>query len=236
MRVIITRHYKTIINASDQILGWGDSPRDKGWKADVEFVSTRMRERGINFDAVYSSDLERSRQTAMFHANLLGIHIIHDSTALNEVNYGELYKKKKKWVAEHYPRHKKDPDFVYPRGESFRQMQQRSVSYISTLAEKYPEQTVLIVVHAGVIRWLVSHFLGLNYADHLNHKISHRYIGDFLFEGKTCVRYDELGKSSGFISEGGIEIPFTCPVAGGSVISAKLPSAPEFSTRSTRNI
>jgi hypothetical protein len=57
-----------------------------------------------------------------------------------------------------------------------------------------------------------------------------------VFDGETCVRYDELGKSSGFISEGGIEIPFTCPVAGGSVISAKLQSAPEFSTRSTRNI
>ena len=236
MRAIITRHYKTIINASDQILGWGDAPRDKGWKADVEFVSTRLREHGINFDAVYSSDLERSRQTAMFHANLLGIHIIHDSAALNEVNYGQLYKKKKKWVAENYPRHKKDPDFVYPQGESFRQMQQRSVSYLSSLAEKYPEQTVLIVVHAGVIRGLVSHFLGLNYAGHLKHKISHRYIGDFLFEGKTCVRYDELGKPSGFVSDAVIEIPFSCPPAEAPVLSAEFQSAPKIASRSAGDI
>ena len=225
MRAIITRHYKTLTNASEQILGWGDSPRDKGWRADVDFVSSRLREAGISFDAVYSSDLERSRQTAMFHARLLGIHVINDTPALNEVNYGKLYKKKKKWVAEHYPRHKKDPDFVYPGGESFRQMQQRSVGYFLSVAKKYPQQTVLIVVHAGVIRGLVSHFLGLNYADNLKHKISHRYIGDFLFAGKNCVRYDELGKPSGFVSEGVIETPFSCPVSGDPVTSEELQSA-----------
>ena len=236
MRAIITRHYKTIINASDQILGWGDSPRGMGWRADVEFVSARLREHGISFDAVHSSDLERSRQTAMFHAKLLGIHIIYDSPALNEVNYGKLYKKKKKWVAEHYPRHKKDPDFVYPEGESFRQMQQRSVSYLSSLAKSRPQLTGLIVVHAGVIRGLVSHFLGLNYANNLKHRISHRYIGDFLFDGNTCVRYDELGKPSGFVSEGVIETPFSCPLADGPVISAEFQSAPKLSTPSAGNI
>jgi len=236
MRAIITRHYKTIINASDQILGWGDSPRDKGWKADVEYVNSRLQEQGISFDAVYSSDLERSRQTAMFHARLLGIHLIHDTPALNEVNYGKLYKKKKKWVAEHYPRHKKDPDLVYPKGESFRQMQQRSVSYISSLVKTHPQQTVLVVVHAGVIRGLVSHFLGLNYADNLSHRISHRYIGDFLFDGETCVRYDELGKPSGFVREGVIETPFSCPGADAAVVSAGLQSAPKTSTRSAGDL
>ena len=232
MRAIITRHYKTIINASDQILGWGDSPRDKGWKADVEFVSARLHKSGINFDAVYSSDLERSRQTAMFHARLFGIHIIHDSAALNEVNYGKLYKKKKKWVAEHYPQYKKDPDFVYPEGESFRQMQQRSVSYLASLAQANPQQTILIVAHAGVIRGFVSHFLGLKYADNLKRKISHRYIGEFQFQGDSCVRYDELGKPSGFLNEGAIKTPFSCPVRDKPENAAEIQPTADVSTRS----
>jgi len=222
MRAVITRHYKTLSNASERILGWGNSPRYKGWRADVAFVGAQLRKRGVSFDAVYSSDLERSRQTAMFHARLMGIHVIHDTLALNEVNYGQLYGKTKKWVAEHYPRHKKDPDLVYPGGECFRQMQQRSVSYLSSLALTHPQQTVLIVVHAGVIRGLVSHFLGLNYAENLKHKISHRYIGDFLFDGETCVRYEELGKLSGFMRESVIKVPFACAIAGSSVISAEL--------------
>lgn len=236
MRAIITRHYKTLNNVSEQILGWGDSPRDKSWRADVDFVNERLRKAGISFDGVYSSDLERSRQTAMYHARLLGLKIIHDTPALNEVNYGKLYKKKKKWVAEHYPRHKKDPDFVYPGGESFHQMQLRSVDYLSSLAKSHPQQTVLVVVHAGVIRGLVSHFLGLNYADHLKHKISHRYIGDFLFDGENCVRYDELGRASGFVREGVIKIPFTFPVAGRSSATAELQSAAALSGCSTLDV
>lgn len=230
MRAIITRHYKTLINAAEEILGWGDSPRDSGWKADVEYVNAQLQERGIIFDAVYSSDLERARQTAMFHARCFGINIIHDTPALNEVNYGKLYKKKKKWVAEHYPQYKKDPDFVYPEGESFRQMQQRSVAFLASLARTHPQQTVLIVAHAGVIRGLISHFLDLNYADNLKHKISHRYIGDFQFDGKTCQRYDELGKPSGFIRDGIVKVPFTRTVSGTPVIASELDTAAEHSS------
>jgi broad specificity phosphatase PhoE len=223
MRAIITRHYKTLINAADEILGWGDSPRVKGWEDDVGFVDERLRGLGIHFDAVYSSLLERSRQTAMFHARRHGIKLIYDSPALNEVNYGDLYKKKKKWVAEHYPQHKKDPDFIYPGGESFREMQYRSVSYFSSLASAHAGQTILLVVHAGVIRGLISHFMGLDYAENLKRRISHRYIGDFTFDGETCVRYDELGKPSGFVREGVIQVPCKCPVIAAPLIGGELP-------------
>ena len=223
MRAIITRHYKTIINAQEQILGWGDSPRNHDWEEDVSFVDEVLRQRGIRFDAVYSSQLERSRQTAMFHARRHGIQLIRDSQELNEVNYGELYKKKKKWVAEHYPKHKKDPDFVYPGGESFSQMQRRSVDFLSSIANVHQGQTILIVVHAGVIRGLISHFLGLNFADNLKRRISHRYIGDFVFDDGICVRYDELGKPSGFVRDGIIKVPFMCPVIAESDVFRPAP-------------
>ncbi len=207
MRAIVVRHYKTLLNASDQILGWGDAPRVKGWRADVAKVEATLQKRAIEFDAIYSSALERARQTAMFYARQRNIPVIHDAADLNEVNYGLLYRKSKKWVAKHIPEHKKDPDFVYPDGESFRQMQQRSSHYLKFLAENYPQKTILLVVHAGVIRGLVSQFLGLDYAAQLKRKISHRYIGEFVFSGGECVRYDEIGKQSGFVSDGVIEVP-----------------------------
>jgi broad specificity phosphatase PhoE len=207
MRAIVVRHYKTILNAADQIIGWGDAPRAKGWRADLAFVNDRLRECDIRPQAIYSSDLERARQTAMFFAKCHGIHVVHDSALLNEVNYGSLYKKSKKWVASHIPQHKVDPDFIYPDGESFRQMQIRSVSFLASLAGLYPERTILLVVHAGVIRGFVSHFLGLDYASQLKRKLSHRYIGDFQFRGHVCVRYDELGRPSGFVRDGVVEVP-----------------------------
>jgi len=210
MRAIVVRHYKTLLNASDRILGWGDAPRVDGWRADVNYVDGRLREESIHFDAIYSSGLERARQTAMYYARRNRIYIVNDSHQLNEINYGLLYGKSKKWVAKHIPEHKKDPDYVYPEGESFRQMQQRSVSFLVSLTQSRPGQTLLFVVHAGVIRGLVSHFLGLDYAENLKRKISHRYIGQLEFEGGACKRYDELGQKSGFVQSGAVKLPFRC--------------------------
>lgn len=213
MRAIVVRHYKTLLNSSGKIMGWTDAPRHADWLADVEFVDDRLRKQGIKFDAIYSSDLERARQTAMYYGRSHGINIVHDSAALNELDYGLLSSKSKRWVAKHVPEHKKDPDFVCPEGESFRQMQKRSVAFLTALAGIRPDDTILVVVHAGVIRGLVSQFLGLEYADHLKRKISHRYIGEFVFANAACVSYDELGKLSGFVrGPGSVDIPWHRPV------------------------
>ncbi len=207
MRAIVVRHYKTLINASGLIMGWGDAPPVKGWEADMTYVDAILNEHNIQFSTVYTSYLERARQTGMFYARKRGIPLVHDTLALNEINYGALYRKSKSWVEKTIPQHKKDPDFVYPGGESFRQMQLRSVEFFKSLTGKRKDQTILVVVHAGVIRGLVCHFLGLPYAENLKRKLTHRYIGDFLFEGDQCVRYDELGKSSGFVRDGVISVP-----------------------------
>ncbi len=210
MRAIVVRHYKTLLNASNQILGWGDAPRAKDWGDDIAYVYGRLRELEISFDRVYSSNLERARRTAMHYARSYGILYVHDAPELNEVNYGALYKKSKQWVTKNIPQHKKDPDFVYPEGESFRQMQQRSVDFLLSQNAFYPDSTALVVVHAGVIRGFISHLLGLDYARQLKQKVSHRYIGDFTLDRDgTCSRYDELGKKSGFVRSRAIRVPWT---------------------------
>jgi len=208
MRVIVVRHYKTLGNASNQILGWGDAPRVKEWTADLDYVDARLRACEVQVDAVLSSFLERARQTAMFYAKKRGILLVRDSPALNEINYGSLYRKDKDWVKEHFPQHKTDPDFVYPEGESFHQMQQRSVGFLLGLEARFRERTLLVVVHAGVIRGFVSHFLGLDYAANLKQKITHRYIGDFRIEGGSCLAYDELGEPSGFVRDQVVKLPY----------------------------
>lgn len=212
MRAIVVRHYKTVINESGLIMGWGDAPRVKEWETDLKYVDEQLRERCIHFTTIYTSYLERARQTGMFYARQRGIRVVHDVIALNEINYGELYRKSKTWVEENIPQHKKDPDFVYPGGESFRQMQTRSVGYFQSLAKRYPGENILIVVHAGVIRGLVSHYLQLPYAENLKRKISHRYIGDFRFSGERFDSYEELGEPSGFVSDGVVPAVSLCNV------------------------
>jgi alpha-ribazole phosphatase len=208
MRAIIVRHYKTVSNASHRIIGWGESPPVTGWQRDMKYVDKRLHAAGIHIDTIYTSNLRRAQNTGLFYAQSRGIDIIHPSEQLNEVNYGKLSAECKQWAKKYVPLHKKDPDFVYPDGESFRQMQQRSVQFIESIAGANQDKTVLIVVHAGIIRGLICHFLGLDYASNLKRKITHRYIGDFSLEGQACVRYNEIGTRSGFIQDGVIQVPY----------------------------
>jgi alpha-ribazole phosphatase len=210
MRAIIVRHYKTVSNADQRIIGWGESPPVIGWQRDMKHVNKILHAAGIRFDTVYTSNLRRAQNTGLFYAQNHGIDKIHPSEQLNEVNYGKLSTECKKWVKKHVPLHKKDPDFVYPDGESFHQMQQRSVQFIEALASANQDKTVLIVVHAGIIRGLICHFLGLDYASNLKRRITHRYIGDFSLEGKACVSYNEHGTRSGFVRDGVIQVPYCC--------------------------
>lgn len=209
MRLILIRHYKTQFNASGQIMGWGDSLQAENWQEDMIFVEQALRERAFAADCIYSSALGRSRRTAEHFAASFDISTVEVAPELNEINYGTLYKKCKKWVAQQYPRHKKDPDFVYPEGESFNQMQCRSVAFIRRLAAARAGQTVLCVAHAGVVRALLSHFMELNFAAQLRRKVSHRYIGVLTFSGGNCAAYDEWGLPSGFVSDGQLTLPYS---------------------------
>ena len=211
MRLFVVRHYKTMSNARKLIIGWGDSPPEHGWESDLIAVGRILQEAAVEPACIYTSKLERARATGDFFAQMLDVEQQRTSAALNEVNYGILYSKSKKWVAAHIPQYKTDPDFVFPEGESFSQMQARSVACVRQIAKKHAGQDVLMVVHAGVVRGLICHFLGLDYAPNLRRRVSHRYIGVFGFVSGNCLSYDEWGSRSSFVTEGLISVPRKIP-------------------------
>lgn len=202
MRIVVVRHYKTTSNESGKIMGWGDAPPAKNWQEDPNYVAKVLLSANLDTQIIYTSSLARAINTGKFYADNMGIKRVKDSPALNEVNYGKLYNKSKKWAERFVRGHKKDPDLVYPDGESFNQMKTRCIAFVESLAKKHADETVLLVVHAGIIRSFVSHCMKLDYANNLTRKIGHRYIGEFIFNGKHCSQYKELGKESGFISDG----------------------------------
>lgn len=183
-------------------MGWGDAPRAADWELDLLQVDASIRDSGIHFDAFYSSALGRARETARYFAAKRGCSKVQTTPALNEVNYGDLFQRPKRWVVENFPAYKTDADFVFPDGESFHQMQRRSVQLVLSLQQTHAADCLLIVAHAGVIRGLVSHFLHLDLTTNLKRKVSHRYVGELVIEHDTCVYYGELGKLSGFVRDG----------------------------------
>jgi len=207
MRLVLIRHYKTRFNITGQVMGWGDSSPGDDWREDLDYIAGVIGQRELVFDRIYSSDLERSQQTAAYFSRLLGVRQVSAAIELNEINYGDLFGKSKKWVREHYPQYKTDAAFVFPNGESFQQMQKRSVDFVSSMAQACAGENVLAVVHAGLVRGLVSHFLGLDYAPQLKRQVSHRYLAVLDFDGANCVRYEEWGEPSGFVRDLGLEQP-----------------------------
>jgi broad specificity phosphatase PhoE len=209
MRALLVRHYKTRSNVEREVTGWSESPPAANWQADVNYVADILHNASIDFDSVYTSELCRARNTGQFYAQRLKIADVRAAAELNEIDYGKISRRKKRWVEKHVPGHKTDPDMVYEGGESFHQMQRRATRFVTGLARERPEQTLLLVVHAGVIRGLVSHFLGLDYGPQLKRRVTHRYLGDLRFDGERCTGYNELGRPSGFADPQVLELPWS---------------------------
>ncbi len=62
VRFYIVRHGQTLLNSLDRAQGWADSPLTEVGKQMVADIGQKLK--GIDFDAVYTSDMLRAVQTA----------------------------------------------------------------------------------------------------------------------------------------------------------------------------
>ena len=113
--------------------------------------------------AIYSSPLERARETASAIARHVG-HLIRIDRGLLECDFGE-------WTGEALIKLSKLPEwqsvqrhpsgFRFPGGESFVEMQARIAGTIEKLCAKHPGEVVVAVSHADPIKVAVTDALGV---------------------------------------------------------------------------
>ncbi len=114
--------------------------------------------------AIYSSPLERARETAQPLAEIkkLEIDIRED---LREINFGDWQGKSIKQLRRMklWRTVQSQPSQMrFPNGESFPEAQHRLVSCIQKLAEEHqPEELIACFSHSDSIRLVVSHFLDI---------------------------------------------------------------------------
>jgi probable phosphomutase (TIGR03848 family) len=112
--------------------------------------------------AVYSSPLERTRETAAPIADATGRQVQVDDGLL-ELDIGDwtgldlkAARKRPEWATiQRYP-----SGFTFPGGESFVDMQARIVTCVERLRSAHPGETIVAVSHADPIRAAVAHAMG----------------------------------------------------------------------------
>jgi probable phosphomutase (TIGR03848 family) len=132
-------------------------------QAQAQAVGQRLASQPkLKVDAIYASPLERTKETAGFIAAALSLKVKTDKGLL-EADIGDWTGQELKAVAktpEWKIVHSYPSGFRFPGGESFVEMQTRTVSALDRLRRAHPGQTIVAVSHADTIKAAVAHALG----------------------------------------------------------------------------
>lgn len=116
-----------------------------------------------HLDAIYSSPLERTMETAQAIAAHYPDLVIHPLEDVGEVKYGQWQgarlrklRREKLWeTVQIYPSR-----VQFPGGETIRKAQARAVDALESLAARYPNGRVAVVTHSDIAKLVVAHYLG----------------------------------------------------------------------------
>jgi probable phosphoglycerate mutase len=161
-RLLLLRH-ATTEHTGKRLSGWTPGIH-LGSQGVQEARALAERLAPVEIHAIYSSPLERCRETAAAVADPRGLKVgIVDD--LGEVGFGdwtgkelsELAKTDLWRMVQFHPSGARFPD-----GESILEMQTRGVAACERLRAAHPGETVAACSHADVIKAVVAHYLGMH--------------------------------------------------------------------------
>ncbi len=155
-------------------IGWFDSDLTSFGEQQADAAGRRLAAFGIQ--RIYTSDLIRTRQTTQFANRHIGAPV-DIRLELREIFLGDWEGKnsaeREALDEEYYSAWKaRTSDLPYPNGENGSLVFFRTDRLLRELVQK-PEDPILLVTHAGVIRSLVSIYLGMGIEKRFNLQIDH---------------------------------------------------------------
>ena len=169
----IVRHGETEWNVKDRIQGHKDSPLTSQGIRQAYDVAEKLKH--IQFDAIFSSDLLRVKRTVEI-IRLDRKLAISTKKVLRERTYGHFdgktvkeYKKETQHLLEKFEKlsGQEQRKFKFAKGyENDEEVIARFITFLREVAVSYPNRTVLIATHGGVIRTFLAH-MGFAKSDEL---------------------------------------------------------------------
>lgn len=160
--VYLVRHGVTE-QTGKKLSGWmEDIPLSEQGRAEAEAVADRLG--GHKLDAIYSSPIDRTVQTAQPIAQRHDLGVT-TSRPLGEVQYGKwtdrslkVLARTKLWTqVQRWPSAARFPD-----GETLREVQVRVVGEIERIVTEHPRGRVCVVSHGDPIKLICAHYLGVH--------------------------------------------------------------------------
>ena len=165
--VLLARHGETDWNAAGRWQGHADRPLSANGERQARELAARLARFAL--DAVYASDLRRARETARAVAAAHGL-LVDELPELREVDTGSWTGLTRQEARERFPeefaRWEATGEPGWEGGESYDRLSARVVPAVERLGSARPGARVLVVAHAGVVRAVHAHVLGLDPASY----------------------------------------------------------------------
>jgi probable phosphoglycerate mutase len=162
-RICFIRHGETDWNVDKRIQGQTDIPLNETGRAQALAMAFNVAHH--RFDAIYSSDLMRARDTANMLAARRGLDI-RILPQLRERHFGIFQGLAAAEGSQRYPgAHARylarDPDYDFETGESMHTLAARVEAAVSDMTRRHDRQTVAAVTHGGVLDILYRKSTGM---------------------------------------------------------------------------
>ncbi len=206
--IYLIRHAEAEGNLFRRAQGhWNGKVTERG-KKQIDALAERFKD--IHIDAVYSSDLERTKETA--GAILRGRSLeLHTSRQLREIHmgvwegdsWGDL---SYKWPEQMYNFNNDPEKWAVPGCESFVQCGARMTAAITEIARANEGRTVAIVAHGMCIKTFLMRAMGMELSDTSMHHGDNTSVSLLYYDGgKFTVEYyndnSHLGELSTFAKQ-----------------------------------
>ncbi len=162
-KVMLVRHGETDWNREEVFRGRIDVELNQNGREQARALAEAT---GIfQIDAIYSSPLSRSLETARIVADVHHLDV-EVAAGFIDLHYGEWQGLKHREVKEKYPdlyiRWQVSPHLVrFPGGESLEDMGKRALKELTTIVTEHEGQTVMIVSHRVVSKVILCSIIGL---------------------------------------------------------------------------
>ena len=161
-KLYLVRHGQTEWNIIGRIQGWGNSDLTQEGIDGAVLLGERLR--NTDFDIAFSSPTKRAIDTTRLILRDRNVEI-KEEPDLRELGYGSWDGEFLKNIrdSEEFIEYKRNPALYKAEngGETFFQLQKRTVSAINRIISEYKSENVLIVSHAVALRSIMLYFENL---------------------------------------------------------------------------